>query len=85
MGRQDRIARGFRAHLCNSCSGGIDPTRPKTFDPKCAGCAEKLARGLRTGKEPAPSHRLGEKRIDHKWRAQQKALMAEARARAGMR
>ena len=40
--------------LCRQCSSGLEPGKPKTFDPKCRGCKRKLAAGLRTGLEPRP-------------------------------
>ena len=45
--------------LCGQCSSGWVPETPKTFDPTCRGCKQKLADGLRTGKEPLPSNRGG--------------------------
>ena len=41
--------------LCGQCRKGVAPHEEKTFNPKCVGCQDKLARGLRTGKEPPPS------------------------------
>lgn len=45
--------------LCGQCASGWVPETPKTFDPSCRGCKQKLADGLRTGKEPLPSNRGG--------------------------
>ena len=49
-----RVARGLKHHLCFQCQSGIVPGQAKTFEPSCAGCQEKLAKGLRTGNEPRP-------------------------------
>lgn len=57
--RQSREARGFHARLCRQCSRGIAAGEVKLFDPRCEGCAEKKARGLRTGDEPRPAFRAG--------------------------
>jgi hypothetical protein len=39
---------------CRQCITGWVPGTTKTFDPRCPGCAAKLAAGLRTGDEPPP-------------------------------
>lgn len=39
---------------CRQCITGLAAGDTKTFDPRCPGCAEKLASGLRTGKERPP-------------------------------
>lgn len=41
--------------MCRPCKSGLAPNQPKTFDPGCSRCQEKLAAGLRTGNEPPPS------------------------------
>lgn len=72
-----RKARGFREHQCRQCYTGWVPGTVKTFDPKCEGCQGKLAKGLRTGKEPMPYFRQNEKLQDNEFRAKQRAAMAE--------
>jgi hypothetical protein len=42
------------SRLCRPCKTGIGPDQPKTFDPNCPRCREKLALGLRTGNEKHP-------------------------------
>ena len=77
MSRKNRIARGFHADLCQQCKTGLGYGQLKLFDPRCEGCHDKKAQGLRTGNEPAPTRRLGEKIIDHHWQAQQRAARAK--------
>jgi len=72
-----RVARGFKSNLCGQCEHGKGMNEPALFDPRCSGCADKKARGLRTGNEPAPKHRLGEKWIDYT--KQLKQLKARAK------
>jgi hypothetical protein len=81
MRKPGRVARGYHDYLCRQCVTGIMPGQVKTFDPRCEGCADKLARGLRTGKEPFPSFRINEKLANYGMRARQKAARAEAVAR----
>ena len=79
---------------CRQCITGWAIGTPKTFDPWCPGCQEKLALGQRTGKEPmamrfashAPKmtgqayHALGVKmRAVHRGRAAHYAAMMEPR------
>jgi hypothetical protein len=56
-----RAARGLKPNPCRQCSTGLRAGAEKTFDPRCPGCLEKLAKGLRTGLEPMPS--MGRKRL----------------------
>jgi len=81
MKSTSRVAKGFRDRLCRQCITGWAPGQARTFDPKCEGCAEKLAKGLRTGQEPLPHFRINEKHVDYGMRAKQKAARAEAIAR----
>ena len=39
-----RKARGLKEHKCRQCFTGLMPGATKTFDPKCEGCLEKLAK-----------------------------------------
>jgi hypothetical protein len=41
-----------KRYSCKQCRTGHVPGTPKTFDPDCPGCRQKLAAGLRTGNEP---------------------------------
>lgn len=50
-----RKARGLHADKCRQCRTGLTAGEQKTFAPWCQGCLDKLAAGLRTGNEPAPS------------------------------
>ena len=80
--QSDRERRGLRATLCGQCDHGIGAGEVKTFDPKCAGCHEKVAKGWRTGNEPAPSRRVNEKWVDYS--KIRKQLAAKAKAMAEM-
>jgi hypothetical protein len=73
-----RVSRGYKPNLCVQCRTGIRPNQIKLFDPGCEGCHAKKAVGLRTGNEPAPKRRLGEKFIDYEKLARQKAARARA-------
>lgn len=42
------------ARRCRPCETGLGPGQIKTYDPDCAGCFEKRAKGQRTGYEPHP-------------------------------
>jgi hypothetical protein len=44
----------MKNNRCTQCRQGVVPGAEKTFDPGCRGCQEKLAAGLRTGKESLP-------------------------------
>jgi hypothetical protein len=78
--RVGRKARGLREHCCRQCVTGWVPGTVKTFDPKCEGCQEKLAKGQRTGKEPMPYFRQNEKLVDNAFRAKNRAALAEIQA-----
>ena len=80
MTAKDRRARGFHAELCSQCRTGLTPGMPKLFDLRCEGCHRKKAQGLRTGNEPPPTRRGGEKHVDHEWRRRQRAAIAQAHA-----
>lgn len=58
---ESRAARGLKPNPCRQCTTGLRADAEKTFDPRCPGCIEKLAKGLRTGLEPMPS--MGRKRL----------------------
>jgi hypothetical protein len=75
-----RAARGLKADRCGQCRTGWVPGTSKLFDPHCAGCLEKLATGARTGNEPRPTHRGGEKWVDHARVAKQNKARLRAMA-----
>ena len=53
-GKSSKAARGFHHTYCGQCRKGVGLGEEKTFDPQCAGCAEKVKQGLRTGDEDPP-------------------------------
>lgn len=53
--------------------------RPKPFDSRCEGCHTKKAAGLRTGDEPPPTRRAGEKWVDHDVLRAKRAAASRAR------
>jgi hypothetical protein len=77
-----KAERGFRREDCGQCRNGLGFGEKKTFDPQCAGCAEKVRLGLRTGLEPAPKTGgpMGEKisRASYDWLVARRAR-AEAK------
>ena len=80
MNTKSREARGLHAELCGQCKTGLSFGALKLFDPRCEGCLDKKARGLRTGDEPRPVRRVGEKWVDHE--RLRKQLAARRRALA---
>ena len=80
MTRKTRLSRGLHAELCQQCRTGLAAGSVKLFDPRCEGCLDKKTRGLRTGNEPRPTRRAGEKLVDHEWRKLQRAAVARAYA-----
>jgi hypothetical protein len=78
--RKDRAAKGYHAEPCQQCKTGLGHGQVKLFDSRCEGCHEKKAKGLRTGNEPPPQRRIGEKWVDYAKLARQKAARAKAMA-----
>lgn len=75
-----RASRGLKAEKCAQCRTGLAPGQPKLFDPRCAGCLDKKAAGLRTGDEPRPTHRGGEVWVDYTKLHKQRAAQRKQRA-----
>lgn len=79
MTAKSRREQGLHADLCRQCATGWVPGSLKLFDMRCEGCHAKKAAGLRTGDEPPPTRRAGEKWVDHGVLRAKRAAASRAR------